>query len=750
MRDRISKERANTVPTPEQAAVAEALINTVAGNNDNNVTAMGHIGELVSKYHTLQHDVEIPKYLFDANLPVTGDPDTFYVRVTPRIGAVRDAPRVTPVVFSVDHANQLAVMLRPMFPPELKLVKNTPSHVIVAARTIDPVAIAAQVCFMIQSSSPESSTTPPKWYFASGDQPFGSLLLPQPSSWYNFDIRPEASEVPHVAPNIMQIRANTVGSNRGGDYSAVGDFEQITITSPDVPSSRLPIPHVSISAVNLPDAIHITVSNIPHNVIAIKLMREEIDESGDLSKRSKVVYKDGMPSVDTLNSNEITYRDSGTVFASDMSDAAAEAVANRRYRYFCVMTVRLSQSPVVYQQLSATDSIVARIRVVKSPPVTPDMSAPVTSVTAQGISVSINLTATPKPEGVNLLLETLRNEDVSQPFVNAIRKQVDDPGGFQDLVIFIGTRIDMFTGEHEYLGLITPGLFVDNRATQTRSNRPPLQSGREYHYVFKLATRPPQAFLKNIEQNLPSKFEPGVATYAVQAQKFLSAWGARFGALPSTDDLNNLTVEDQFLLGETGITLARAVSTPVLPAQITNVTATYVGTGFERAEIKWGLSGHQNQRNLVDHFLVFVSYQGRPGVIGRVDCAPNSSNFVHIDTEFAPEIGVKEYYVVAVLLPRYENSAPSKKVKLTREHTIPPAFLAPRMDFRILGMLDYKQGNDRSVKKTPLIFNKNALGPLPGIAPRQVGLKNNIKLVPPPPPAQSKTFAKPSGPKKLR
>lgn len=707
-----------TMASARNKKLTKALVAQVSPPSQGHGGILGYAGELETNVHTVHMEVEIPKFLLESRLPQSLDADTFFVKVTPIIGAsAQKGTSPAPVVFSVSHRSQVAELLKPVFPPEIKIVTTATDEFIVAVRGVDPTT--KYVTFSYRVQRPPGSNAP------AGDNVKISLFsdhgflnqqlnfASDPLSFHNFALKTSGFSIPAIAPNTMVIRAT---ANAGAGLSIYeGKYAEISVECPPGAHTPMQIPHVAISAVNYREHIVITVSNIPDSVSAIRLLREEIDESGGLAERSKVVpYKDGRKTVPVESS--LVYSD-------------YETDSHRRYRYYCIMTVRRPGSIITYEQVSASDDIVQRVKPPVQPPFEPEITAADTTVLGDSsVGVSIALTISSKPDSVNLLVSLLEKAGVNQAFVESIEKQVESPSGFQDLVAFLGTRIDLHTGEHEYLGIITPGLFVDNKSTQAIANRQPLYAGREYQYVFQLTTRPATSFLTKVEQFLKGKKVPGNPNMKVQAKKFLSVYSSVFGAIPSESDLDNQSVASQFELGYTGITLARKFIMPELPLKVADVSVEYKDKNKNRALIKWKIKGNFKQRSNVDGFRIYVTYRDQTSICGKLDAHPKFSEYSFDEEKYAEQVGDKLYFIVPIMLPGGKQGNPSKKAKLTKSHSIPDALLLPKLKFDFLGLTKIKEGAFKKVGQTPLILNKNALGPTTAISPKKSGLQQSFEI----------------------
>ena len=108
--------------------------------------------------------------MLDANLSATEEPDIFYVKITPHIpddawqGIVGPALPQSSVIFPVDHQNQLRDMLRPRTPPDVRVMKNTPTEVMVSLRATDPATTHLALSYCVKS--PVDSSNP----MASGEK----------------------------------------------------------------------------------------------------------------------------------------------------------------------------------------------------------------------------------------------------------------------------------------------------------------------------------------------------------------------------------------------------------------------------------------------------------------------------------------------------------------------------------------------------------------------------------------------------
>jgi hypothetical protein len=688
VRQSLVEERENSKDQNEDDSPQAVQLSSIIENNqdseDDEILTLGYKAEIESTLFNVRREIEIPKKLL-------GMRKNFYVRITPMLrdentiiksysGNTLRQLRGIPIFFSVGHNSKVNDLLVPVYPPEMSLVLDKKGIVVLNIKQVDPTATNVSVSKLVMS---------PRKYKLSwqglGDH---SLDADSPRKIVS-DLSAE-----NIFPNTIIYRAVSK-SSRG----LVGPFTSVVIkghTNVNMPDAAEESNELAIIAVNEDQRIKIDVERIPEDIVGIRLLREEIDETGELSSRVKTIPSiNGKTLTDTYGHiKKISYYD-------------YDVNLNRNYRYFCAMRPRLGG-----EFLSEEDEHITRKKSLKPLPVDVSLGELNLKEDRGQFIVSIPLLSTPKPSGVDFLLTILEKSGVSQVFIEQIKDQKSE---LANLACFIVERVNRVTGRRVSFGLQAPGTFSDDIEIREKLGLPNLVPECRYSYYFKLCLRPAQGFLKDALTKFSSGKTPGVDDKSVLSKKFESAFASAFGAIPSTKDLTDgLSVGSSFILGETGLTLQANVQTPKkrsLPRKLR--------LRFRKGKVylSWRASG--DDLSDINFCVVYVTYKGKINMIGTVPVTPSPATFVgnifsFMDTHYAAQVGEKSYFVKFVYTD-WSLSPESKKVKYSTVASLPSAYFAKNKKAKILGVVSSvsskkKLASKGNLKMSDIGKNMNAPG----------------------------------------
>ena len=623
---------------------AQKMESVVSDNRDLSLMrrhVLGYVARVQNRFQRIRRQIEIPKY----RLGVRKD---LFVKITPIIQKSKGWSRVNRTTksynFTISHKQKLTDILRPEFPPEMTLVKNQRGAVVLRLKQVDPGATKVAVIKRVITKR-KRKMTPAKLV---------KMLKVEAESAVSIVIDLDGD---NVFPNRVIYRAVPVSP-----LGATGPLTSLVITG--VPKVIAPAPddpnELSIVAKNEEDQIRIEVERIPEDVVSIRLIREDIDETGEFFSRTKVIAG---PSDKTLidvagEVENVTFYDKDTAL-------------RHRYRYFAAM-----REPIGSEFLSEEDEVITRLRPTNPLPVEVSLeNAQLTEDESGNFTVSIDAISLPQAQGVDFMLSMLEKAGVAKIFLQEMQQQ---RALFADLSVFIVERIDRVTGKRESFGQHSSGQFTDDPVTRKRLKLSPLQADSRYSYFFKLCLRPPQSLMKSIFTKFSTSKTPGVDNQQVLAQKFMSAFAGAIGAMPSSKELvEGIPVAENFRMGETGIVLEVDIRTPKARPTPTKLKLRKINKGRHKHTVilRWELEGGDIGR--VDHCLIFVEYAGRKICIGSTPCDGSQGRFWYLDKHYGPQIGRKRYTVKCVY-DDLKMSAESKGVKSYRKSFTPPNLLTGR------------------------------------------------------------------------
>ena len=624
---------------------AQELASIVTNNQDTittNRSFLGYVVRIQNQFQRIRRQIEIPKYRL-------GVQKNFYVRITPVLQKAKGWARINRAAhgftFVVSHKKKLNDILRPEFPPEVSLIKNKSDAVVLRLKQVDPGATKIIVVRRVITKRKQKmgGVKIVKVLKVEGESPTSVVVD------FNED---------NVFPNrtiYRAIAADPLGNLGTSSSLVVEGLPKIVSPSlVDDPNE------LSIIAKNEKDGIKIEVERIPDDVVSLRLLREDIDESGDFSSRTSAVANSNNKTLIDVSSEikKITFKD-------------ADTNLRHRYRYFAAMRASIGG-----EFLSEEDELITRVTPLRPLPVEISLeNAQLTEDESGNFSASVDVISLPKGDGIDFVLTMMEKTGISQVFIQEMKKQ---RALFADLAVFIVERVDRVTGRRVSFGQHPPGQFSDSPEERRKLNLPSLQPEGRYTYFFKLCLRPPQALMKNVFSKFSTSQTPGVDNNQALAQKFMSGFAEAYGAMPSTKELiQGVSVADNFRAGETGVILEVDIRTPKPRPLPKKLRAKYLTKGRYKHVVgmTWTLEG--GDINRVDHCLVFVEYSGRKICIGTVPSNGTFRRFRFLDKVYGPQVGIKKYTVQCV----YDDlklSSETAGVKMHRRSITPPRLLTGR------------------------------------------------------------------------
>jgi len=658
---------------------AQKLSNLASSNrlSENSLVNLGYKATIENSLFTVKRIIELPKDLL-------GMKERFWVRITPILKKENTLFKINkqtlPIIFSVNHKSKVEEILVPEYAPEVSLVLDKKGVVILRLTQKDPTASSVSLV--------RSVISPRKSDFSKPTIVANLKFTSDDPSKIITDFDPE-----NIFPNTVIYRA--ISKSGMGQLGPSASYVIKGHVNVNMPTAKEDPNALAIIAINENERIKIDVEKIPDEVIGIRLLREEIDETGSLDKRVQVIpTNDGKTLNDTFGGvSKLTYFD----YSADLY---------KRYRYFCAMRPTLGG-----EFISEEDEHIIRRKPVRPLPVEVSLSnTQVGREESGGFRVSIDAISLPKPEGIDFILNVMEKAGVDQVLVDEIKKSRSE---LAELAVFVVERIDRVTGKRISFGLHAPGTFEDNDLVRKRLKIPGLMPSGRYSYFFKLCLRPPQSFLRDVFVNAYSA-QNAKKSIKANAKKFLGAFAQSTGAIPSNKDIEDLSPGDMFRLGETGITLQVDVQTPKPLPKPVELRGRNIKTGRHKGYRLYWKSSIEDTSD-VDYCLIFVTINDKSHVAGTVACSGAGMYFKFKDTKFGSQVG-KKTYTVKFVYRDSSVSAPSNKETHTTYTNLPKAFFAKKKKIKILG--DFK-----GLVKKQKIFAKGK------VAPKSMGVSNIAKAI---------------------
>jgi len=362
-----------------------------------------------------------------------------------------------------------------------------------------------------------------------------------------------------------------------------------------------PLPHFAIVAENQPDGVVIELSNLPSEAVSVRLIREDLGRSGDLSARTSDIRVAG--------TSDRTLQILLTDEASNVTFMDYEARPGYAYRYIAAMQTRIGGEFLV----EAEEPFV-RIIPVKPLPVAVSLeNLKIENLDFGALpSVSFDIVAASRGDKVNDILRLLEQDGVSQIFIDQV---TSNRSRFEDLIKFLVERVDRQGGSRESFGFYSAGTFTDDRSSQDTHAVSPVLHNNRYTYFVKVCMVSPLAFFTDVYVDYSTTASPGITDKRALAQKFLSAYSNVFanspgGALPSVSDLvAGISPEGVWATAETGIVLTIDAMIPTDAPKPVDFQMTWHDSGTA-VNYSWALGGGAGGRVVVDRTILWINING--------------------------------------------------------------------------------------------------------------------------------------------
>lgn len=641
VRRSLTESRLLSKHTEEDTPTMYKLASALSGNGSlslENKNILGYKAVIQNYKKRVRRRLEITKSLL-------GSRSKFYVEIVPIIQkSEKELSVITTLkgkIFSVSHNNKLVEILEPVLPPEMSLVQSTLGSVVLRVKQVDPGCSGIKI--VREHSSPKSGWT------SSSKAVIKTIGITNETSTYTV----VDSNVQNVAPAKVSYTAISLGA--GGTLGPSKVLVVQGINSPNINVTNIS-DTLSIIAKNEKDRVKIEVENIPDDIVAIRLYRE------DLSRLKNKVHKIKLPDLTTMASVEEST--SQTFYDND-------AQPGRPCRYFCVMR------PAFGPEFTASeDEPFIRKRPTKPLPVNVILTNENLKGARGSFTFEVDIVATPRNDNIDFILKTLEKSGVSSIFLKEMEKQRSD---FADLAVFIVERVNRTTGKRVSFGIQPSGTFKDSPDLRKQLQIPEIENDSRYSYYIKLCLKSPESLMKSVFAKFSNAANPGIDNQEALSQKFLSIYADQFGnspggALPSSAELiKGISVADNLRAGETGLVLETELRTPDAKPAPRSLTGLKLSLGNVR--LMWSSSPGDLQE--INTCLVFASIMGVKSCIGTVASDGSTSDFVFVDTHFGTTPG-KITYTVQYVYRNLTLSGLSRPFNFLNLSYTPPALITGR------------------------------------------------------------------------
>ena len=424
------------------------------------------------------------------------------------------------------------------------------------------------------------------------------------------------------------------------------------------------VPPMAIVAYNMQDHVAIVATHIPEDVVRMRLLREDLANTGDLASRVAVI------AATSDNTFQVATSPGGRYVFYDRS-----ALPGRGYRYFAVLQKQRGKEFI-------GESEELFVRIYPSAAIPFDVSLEDLSLApyrgANGNSsptkqVSFNIVSTPLDTKIDEVLGLMQQAGVSQIFILEVET---NRARFRDLIMLNVERVNMQTGNRESFGLHPPGIFRDNRDTRSVNNVVDLEDNSRYTYFVKICVRPAQALLSSVFVGYSDAAQPGIESKKFLAQKFLSIYtnvfaGSPGGALPSdTELLEGIPPLDSFEAGYTGREVTIDASFPSTGPQPTNLKGHVTRPYY--CDIDWDVSGEVTRH--VDYAVVLVNVNGESSTLASVDVSDAGATAYYRDYSGIWNTPGTVTYTVRYMYRNGRPSVASRAFTVTNPSDLPSGF----------------------------------------------------------------------------
>ena len=597
----------------------------------------------------------------------TGVMGTIYWQVTlMRVKEIAGRRRLDPFmsrVYSVRHRAQTEEILTPVTPPDIVSSARMRGRNLLTVTQQDPVG--TKVLIQRKTTNPQTSDV---------DLNNKSRYTTVAEIDLTAGMGPELitdSGVTNVGNTINIYRVCSIGptGRMSEEYNSVvvKSLQPIAGTGSGSVSEET---HVSIHARNDYNRIIVEITRLPPSAIAVTLLREDLSADSFTSNARRPLR----PVKENGTGKTVIMIPKGT---NSIRFDDHDVTPFKKYRYCAEL--RMSFGPAVE---ATGDEVIVHRR--------PQIVVPVKSAirktslsnhkrrgtTQKGYEVSFDIATKPTHDGLETLAKILESSGVGEAFIDEVKRDRDR---VSEIAAYVIERLDLKTGRREMLGLTSSGKFVDNSETQTHNRNSFLRPGHTYRYIAKLCLRPPEALFREAMTTIPVQHAQGTGgsrpdKTKVLAQKFLYAFGATPGMLPSDTELkkgSSQSISSLMHQGMTGVEIYTDVTIPNPPPIIENVRGHRTKKG--QNIITWEANGDVDR---IECFFIFARYKGTSGVVARIMNSDDGGRhkFKYTDRRLSGRVGKVEYTVGAMLedCSRIKSSRP---VTISRMRSMSPELL---------------------------------------------------------------------------
>ena len=564
------------------------LISQIKTSNQPRFSAMlnGSIGRL-------NREIEIPKELI-AN--------SFTVSIEPILKKNNNIflKRIKKSSFIVYHARNVKSILDPSISPTIEAISIEKCRVSLKITQNDPTSPTICVVRLVKTLLNKSDGV--TFIEKNVELSHGESQI-----IYDFDAQ-------NVEPNDVTYSIFLKDMPVLSHMLKIKSFKNVWSNNEPIESSN-----VSIIALNKSNHIEILVNNFANDIIAIKLLRE--DMSG-LKNTEVVTGQFAEEFVDVTNSKSLILYDQSIKL-------------NKSYRYYCILRKKHKMSSISHQFVSVDDEVIIRRSPNGNLPVNVLISAAKHVASSGGsTSVEISTSVSQKKNAIRSLVSELKAQGISDIFIDSVMGQ---DSLFSDISVFLVERVNKTTGHRKSLGIHYPGKFIDSSGDLAGPNK--------YVYIFKLLIQPVQSFFNDIYNKLISESDPGVYSQSILSKKFTGAVSNTLGVMPSTSELTSLTnPESHFLEGNTGYEKSVEIHIPFQNPVPIRLSLTV--DNHSRNLLTWKASNSNTNHILSTH--IFITFGGKTfllAVIPNFKITDFKSGFKFIDEKYNDLICEKSYYV---------------------------------------------------------------------------------------------------------
>ena len=534
--------------------------------------------------------------------------EKIYAVVT-AIAGPRAETRFETKTIEIHHARELSEFLSNPEPPTVSLVESGPARVKIRVQKTDPSLRVVRI-FRI-SSNPNSNRT--------------ILTDVSDLTFADENVLVFDDLVDNASPNKLLYRVAVVnGDGSIGEFSSLSIPAFVKVSDP-LNSAGVPI---SIRAVNRRGAVHIRVTTLSDDIYTMRLLRQEIDKTGEFSDSVVVIESDTNESLAFIN---------GQIDSFEFRDETA--ILGKKYRYFVAYRVgRPGYASMGEEIISDEDELlIRRYTTDKIPFAVSVTEASVSQDSDNNTTVSFDIQVRETSDLFNSLAVSLRSAGVGDEFISALQKDEIKEKLF---TMFLVERFEYSSGRRSTFGMFPPGTFFDNSEIRRQQRVPAPEPGERYEYIVKTCLQQPEVFLQSASVGLINRYGDEIKK---AASRFSRIVYDKLGVMPSEKDvLSGKSIEDLLLESQIGqeqsVYLRIPSSRPIIESfQVTEKS-------FYNS-LSWRVSG--NAVN-VSYFLVYCSHNGREQLCGAIAAGKESALYRFRDDRFFDEVGEKSYSIRAI------------------------------------------------------------------------------------------------------